>query len=192
MDSLRIFLVTCVAVVSVGYAGGFTAADADAVSARPLAPPAGVVEIDGVRLTGRLVEDGGKAAILFSAHNPTDRDVQVNFRYAAFHSGPQMMFSRMMSMPDQIASDECLLVAEAGQSVELSVPLEKPKVAKIPAVEREMWSPESWSLVVSRQEIGPDAVWGAAPPTPGEDVVSLGGLQIVLASSSFGADPDLG
>jgi len=192
MANLRLFLATLIAVTCVGYAGTFSRADAGGSSDRALAPATGTVEVDGAHVTGQLVRTGGRPEIVITAHNPTDRAVEVKFQYAAFYTAPAPMYSRMGAMPQQIAGEECLLVAEAGATVHKRVALTQglPPGAGDQKPE-EGWSEEMWSLLVARESIGPEGLWGAVPPSADEEAVELESQQIVLASSTF-RQPEVG
>ncbi len=190
MQNIRTFIAAMAAVVFVGYAGLFSTADADGVSDRPLAPPSGEVLVDGATLTGQLVQVDGRTEVVFTARNPTDDKIEMKFQYAAYYTAPAAMFSRMGAMPMQVAGQEVLLVADAGETVQKRVRLEVPEGAgkqKVP----EDHSPESWSLLVARSALAQDAIWGAEPPAPSEGAVDLQDRQVILARSSI-ASPDLG
>ena len=190
MGNLRLFLATMIAVACIGYAGTFSQADAGGKSDRALAPATGTVQIDGAHVTGQLLEHSGKTEIVFTAHNPTDRAVELKFQYAAYYTASAPMYSRMGAMPQQIAGEECVLVAEAGQTVHKRVALKDLPPGAGTAEPEEDWSAEMWSLIVAREAIGPEGMWGAVPPAPEEDAVALESQQIVLASSAFGR-PDV-
>lgn len=186
MESLRIFAITMVSVACIGYAGTFSQADAGGQSARDLAASIGTVDIDGARLTGQLVEHDGRTELLLTAHNPTAEKVELRFQYAAYYTAPAPMYSRMGAFPQQVAGEECLLVADAGETVSKRVPLKDLPPGAGKAEEMEDWSKEMWSLIVSRDAIDEGGMWGAVPPPANEDAVALAAQPIVLASSVAG------
>ncbi len=191
MSHLRTFVTAMTAVVCVGYAGLFSSADADGTSDRPLAPPSGEVVVDGVTLTGQLIQRGGQTEVLFTAHNPGDEKVDLSFQYAAYYTAPAAMFSRMGALPMQVAQEECLLVAEAGKTVQKRVVVSNAPEDGGPVEVQPDHSPAMWNLIVARSEIAADAIWGAEPPAPANEAVDLADQQVLLASSSV-ANPLVG
>jgi hypothetical protein len=164
---------------------------------RPLAKPLGVAMINDCKVTGRIEGRTNGVYAVFDFSNPAAEDKEIAFNYLVSRTMPMSPMSRMGPRPQTIKAGAVSCQAKPGNSSEeVLVQMSLPVAASNPApvmvsasltglVSRfdMQMTPETWSLVISREAIKGVHGWGAVLPATSDVLLNLDKGEVVLAST---------
>lgn len=164
---------------------------------RPLAKSLGVAMINDCKVMGRIEGRTNGVYVVFDFSNPAAGETEIAFHYLVSRTLPTSPMSRMGPRPQTLKTGAVLCHAKPGISSEEILVQEAVPVAvgntNLVLVSTALTgltsrlngelTPETWSLVVSRETIKGVHGWGAVLPAPSDVPLNLDKGEVVLAST---------
>ena len=194
MTNKQLYLMSAGVTACLTFAGAMLQATLPQAGERPLVHATAAALIDGCRLTGVIAESDSAVCAEFEVENPGRTDAAVEFSYSVQFTAGMSPMSRMMPMPRALTNGHCVVTVPAGASrierivVQPRLPAAITAAAKAAvtnevAVDFLARTPDHWTLLVSRGEIGKAAGWGGVPPSAPFATNQLDKGVLVLAST---------
>ena len=165
---------------------------------RPLAKSRGAATVNECMVRGGIEGRTNGVYAVFEFENPTKAVKDITLHYLATRVPPMSMMSRMGPRPETVKKGTLVLSLNEGHATEEVLLKEAapaaPSDAKTgarpastgtagPAKPEMAPTAETWTLVVSREEIKGIHGWGAVGPVPSDGAISLDKGEAVLAST---------
>ena len=164
---------------------------------RPLAKSLGVATINDCKVTGRIEGRTNGVYVVFDFSNPAAEEKDIAFNYLVSRTLPTSPMSRMGPRPQTIKTGAVLSHARTGNSseeilVQEAVPVAASNTNPVLVSASltglafrldQQLTPETWSLVVSRETIKGVHGWGAVMSAVSDVPMNLDKGEVVLAST---------